>query len=159
MERPNWCEYFMLQAKVVAMRSQDPVTKVGCVIVDQNNHIIATGYNGMPKSLHFTWNKNDGLDNKNLFVVHSEVNAVLHATRSVENCTAYVTLFPCNECAKVLVQAGIKTVVYLSDKYHDKLSTQAARALFEQAGVVVRQYRGRDFIIVDSEVSKKKFAS
>lgn len=154
MERPNWCEYYMTLARVVAMRSQDPVTQVGCVISDQKNHIIATGYNGMPKSLHFTWNKNDGLDNKSLFVVHSEVNAILHATRSVENCTAYVTLFPCNECAKVLVQAGIKKVVYLSDKYHNRLSTQAARILFEQAGVLVQQYRGRDFSIVAPEMSK-----
>ena len=147
MSRPNWNEYFMTIAKVVAMRSQDPVTKVGCVLVDVDNHIIATGYNGMPRSLHFTWNKNEGLDNKNLFVVHSEVNAVLHATKSTANSTAYVTLFPCNECAKVLVQAGIKKIVYLSDKYHDKLSTQASRALLEQAGVCVQQYRERDFEI------------
>lgn len=150
MERPNWNEYFMTIAKVVAMRSQDPITKVGCVIVDQNNQIIATGYNGMPKHLRFTWNKNSGLDNKNLFVVHSEVNAILHAVKSVDGCTAYVTLFPCNECAKVLVQAGIKKIVYLDDKYHDKLSTQASRALFEQAGVLTQLYRDRTFEIAES---------
>lgn len=153
MERPNWCEYFMTQAKVVAMRSQDPVTQVGCVIVDQDNHIVATGYNGMPKSLQFSWNKNSGLDNKNLFVVHAEVNAILHATRSVVGCTAYVTLFPCNECAKILIQAGVKKIVYLSDKYHDKLSAQASRAMFEQAGVLAQQYRGRTFNIVESNNS------
>lgn len=147
MTRPSWNEYFMTVAKVVAMRSQDPVTKVGCVIVDPNNQIIATGYNGMPKHLNFTWNKNDGLDNKNLFVVHSEVNAILYAVKPVEDCTAYVTLFPCNECAKVLIQAGIKKIVYLDDKYHDKLSTQASRALFEQAGVCIQQYRERNFEI------------
>lgn len=150
MDRPNWNEYFMTMAKVVAMRSQDPVTQVGCVIIDQNNHIVATGYNGMPRHLNFTWNKNDGLDNKNLFVVHSEVNAVLHAVKSVEGCIAYVTLFPCNECAKVLIQAGIKKIVYLDDKYHDKLSTQAARTLFERAGVLIQPYRERAFLIVES---------
>lgn len=149
MDRPNWDEYYMTIAKVVAMRSQDPITQVGCVLVDTENHIVATGYNGMPRNLHFTWNKNDGLDNKNLFVVHSEVNAILHATKTVKDCTAYVTLFPCNECAKVLVQAGIKKIVYLSDKYHDKISTQASRALLEQAGVLTQQYRGRNFVIME----------
>ena len=152
MERPNWDEEYMLQAQVISMRSQDPITKVGCVIVDDNNHIVAQGYNGFPQSLNMTWNKNDGLDNKNLFVVHSEVNAILHATKSVKGCTAYVTLFPCNECAKVLVKAGIKKIVYLSDKYHDKISTQASRLLFERAGVLTQQYCGRMYSItcVDS---------
>ena len=149
MLRMLWDEYFMTVARVVAMRSDDPVTHVGCVIVDEDNFIVGTGFNGFPSHMHFTWNKNDGLDNKNLFVVHAEVNAILHATKSVRGCTAYVTLFPCNECAKVLVQAGIKKIVYLSDKYHDKLSTQASRLLFERAGVLTQQYCGRMYSITE----------
>jgi len=141
----SWDEYFMGVAQMVSMRSEDPKTKVGCVLV-KNNKIIGTGYNGFPKSVDFFW-YGEGIEDKAFYVVHAEANALLNTTVSAEGAVAYVTLFPCNECAKLLIQAGIKKVVYLSDTKHDKPETIASRMLLTSAKIDYVQYDGRNINI------------
>src|SRR5574344_1057012 len=130
-ERKNisWDEYFMGIALLSAKRSKDPSTQVGACIVDDDNKVVSIGYNGMPKGLDETqlsWNKNEGLDSKYLYVCHAEMNAILNTRNgsSLKGCRVYVTLFPCNECAKALIQVGIKEIIYLDNKYCDQISTQ-----------------------------------
>ncbi len=135
-------------ALLSAKRSKDPNTKVGACIVDDDNKVVSIGYNGMPRGLDeskLSWNKNEGLDSKYLYVCHAEFNAILNTRNgsSLKGCTLYVTLFPCNECAKAIVQTGIKKIVYLDDKYHDTLFTQASRKLLLLAGVELEEYKGR----------------
>ncbi len=142
MERLSWEEYFMGVAKMIRARSEDPKTKVGCVLV-KDNKIIGTGYNGFPKHIDFKWDTS-----KQLYVVHAEANALLNSTESCAGATAYVTLFPCNECAKLLIQAGVKHIVYLEDSKHDKLETQASREMLDMACVGYSGYRGRNIDIV-----------
>ncbi len=144
----NWDEYFMGIALLSSKRSKDPSTKVGACIVDNENKVVSIGYNGMPRGLDeskLSWNKNDGLDSKYLYVCHAEFNAILNTRNgsSLKGCTVYVTLFPCNECAKAIIQTGIKKIVYLSDKYHLTLNTQASRKMLELAGVELEEYKGR----------------
>lgn len=140
-DRLSWNEYFMGVAKMISARSEDPKTKVGCVLV-KDYKIIGTGYNGFPKHIDFKWSAS-----KQLYVVHAEANAILNITQSCEGATAYVTLFPCNECAKLLIQAGIKKVVYLSDTKHDKPETVASRMLLTSAKIDYVQYEGRNINI------------
>lgn len=152
--RLSWDEYFMALASITAKRSKDPSTQVGAVVVDEHNRIVSLGYNGMPHGVDdkfISWNKNADLDNKYLYVCHAELNAILnvHGSKSVENCTIYVTLFPCNECAKVLVQTGITRVVYLSDKYHDQLSFRASRKILEAANIEIVEYSGKRYDIIE----------
>ena len=147
MNRITWDEYFMGLAILTSKRSNDPSTQVGAVIVDSDHKIVSLGYNGMPRGLCDTdvsWNKNDDLDNKYLYVCHAELNAILNTRsgNSVNDCTLYVTLFPCNECAKILIQTGIKKVVYLDDKYHDDLSFRASRKILNAANIVLEKYTG-----------------
>jgi dCMP deaminase len=141
----SWDEYFMGVAQMVSMRSEDPKTKVGCVLV-KNNKIIGTGYNGFPKSVDFFW-YGEGIEDKSFYVVHAEANALLNTTVSAEGAVAYVTLFPCNECAKLLIQAGIKKIVYLADTKHDKPETVASRMLLTSAKIDFVQYDGRNINI------------
>jgi len=148
MNQISWDECFMSMALVVAKRSKDPSSQVGAVIVDEENKVVSIGYNGMPRGIpdsELTWNKNEGLDSKYLYVCHAEFNAILNVRNggSLKNCTVYVTLFPCNECAKALIQVGIKKVVYLGDKYHDSIETQASRKLLSLAGIEYEQYKGK----------------
>ncbi len=142
--RPSWDEYFMTVARMASLRSKDPSTKVGAVIV-KDNRLISMGYNGMPHGIDFTYDSREGLDSKYLYVCHAELNALLNLRgyNSVEGSTIYVTLFPCNECAKMIVQAGIKKVIYLSDKYADQDIYKASRRLLESAGVELVEYSGR----------------
>ncbi len=141
----TWDEYFMGVAKLSAMRSKDPNTQVGCCIVSSDNKILSMGYNGLPIGCsddEFPWGKNDPdeYNNKYLYVAHSELNAILnYRGGSLDGAKMYVTLFPCNECAKAIIQAGIKTIVYESDKYEGSVSNLAAKRLFNAAGV--RYYR------------------
>ncbi len=144
----NWDEYFMGIALLSAKRSKDPNTKVGACIVDDDHKVVSIGYNGMPKGLdesQLSWNKNEGLDSKYWYVCHAEFNAILNTRNgsSLKGCTLYVTLFPCNECAKAIVQTGIKKIIYLDDKYHDTLFTQASRKMLQLAGVELEEYKGR----------------
>lgn len=144
----NWDEYFMLQAMIAAFKSKDPATKVGSVFVDQNNHQITMGYNGFIAGIDETqlpWGKDRsvGLEHQKYgYVVHSEANAILHSTRSLEGAKAYVTLFPCNECAKLIASSKVKEVIYLSDKHRDTEENRIAKKIFDLSGV---SYRKLDF--------------
>ena len=148
MDRVTWDEYFMTIALLSAKRSKDPSTQVGACIVDNENKVVSIGYNGMPRhcdDTKLTWEKGEDLNNKYLYVCHAEFNAILNTRDGshLNGCKIYVTLFPCNECAKAIIQTGIKKVIYLSDKYQDQLSTRASKRLFEVAGVEIEQYKGR----------------
>ena len=144
----SWDEYFMGVAHLSGMRSKDPNTQVGACIVSPDNKILSMGYNGFPKGCSdddFPWereNAEDGNQTKYPFVTHSELNAILnYRGGSLEGTKLYVSLFPCNECAKAIIQAGIRTVVYDSDKYRGTPSNRAARRMFAAAGVECVQYR------------------
>jgi len=139
----SWDEYFMGVSILSAQRSKDPSTQVGCCIVNQDKKIVGTGYNGFPIGVSdecLPWSrKGDLLDTKYPYVVHAELNAILNSVgRDLSGCTLYVALFPCNECAKAIIQSGIKEVVYLSDKYADLEGTKASKIMFEQAGIKLR---------------------
>ena len=140
----SWDEYFMGIAMLAAKRSKDPNTQVGACIVSQDNIIISTGYNGMPKGCsddEYPWER-DGDQTKYPYVVHAELNAVLNANgRDLRGSKLYVALFPCNECAKAIIQSGIKELIYLSDKYHDTLASIASRRMFNMTGVKYRAYQ------------------
>lgn len=134
----SWDEYFMGIAMLAAMRSKDPNTQVGACIVNKDNIIVSTGYNGMPKGCsddEYPWERT-GDATKYPFVVHAELNAILNAAgRDVLGSRIYVSLFPCNECAKAIIQSGIKEILYLSDKYADSMATLASKKMLDSAGV------------------------
>ena len=143
-----WDEYFMGIASLSALRSKDPSTQVGACVVDQDHKVVSIGYNGMPRRIEdeaLPWGHGEGLDSKYLYVCHAEFNAILNTRNgsALNGCSIYVTLFPCNECAKAIIQVGIREVVYLSDKHADDTIYLASRKLFELAGVKVRAYEGR----------------
>lgn len=132
-------------ALLSSMRSKDPSTQVGACIVNSEKRILSMGYNGMPRCCsddEFPWDKNENpLDSKYLYVCHAELNAILNcASGNVRGCTVYTTLFPCNECAKAIIQSGIAEVVYMSDKYSDSDSVLASKRMFSTAGVNFREY-------------------
>ena len=136
----SWDEYFMGVALLAAGRSKDPSTQVGACIVDEENRILSTGYNGFPQGCSdddFPWNRDEAKgDTKYQFVVHAELNAILNAQgTSVVNSRLYVSLFPCNECAKAIIQSGVREVVYLSDKYNGTPTDIASKKMLEAAGV------------------------
>lgn len=139
----SWDEYFMGIALLSAQRSKDPSTQVGACIVNKDKRIVGTGYNGFPRGCsddEFPWaREGDFGETKYPFVSHAELNAVLNSTTSLSGCTIYVALFPCNECAKVVIQAGITEVVYLSDKYGTTPSVIASKRMFAAAGVACRK--------------------
>ncbi len=139
----SWDEYFMGVALLAARRSKDPNTQVGACIVDSNNVILTTGYNGFPIGCsddEFPWDR-EGEVTKYPFVVHAELNAILNASgKSLRGSRLYVALFPCNECAKAIIQAGVSEVVYLSDKYADTPATQASKMMLKAAGVRLRRF-------------------
>ena len=144
----SWDEYFMGIAELSALRSKDPSTQVGACIVDAKHKVVSIGYNGMPRGVDeekIPWGHGEGLESKYLYVCHAEFNAILNTRNgeALSGCTLYVTLFPCNECAKAIIQVGIKEVVYLSDKYADELFSKASRRLLEMADVKVRKYEAR----------------
>ena len=139
----SWDEYFMGLAHLSALRSKDPNTQVGACIVDQDNKVVSIGYNGMPRGCadeEFPWEREGGfLDTKYAYVVHAELNAILNSPRSVNGCTLYVSLFPCNECAKAIIQSGIKKVIYESDKYDGTEGNVASKKMLKEAGVELVQ--------------------
>lgn len=143
----SWDEYFMGIATLSGMRSKDPNTQVGACIVSQDNKILSMGYNGLPRGCsddEFPWNR-DGEDNKYFYTTHSELNAILnYRGGSLEGAKLYVSLFPCNECAKAIIQAGIKEVIYDSDKYEDTASVIASKRMMDSAGVRYYQYHRTD---------------
>ena len=139
----SWDEYFMGVAHLSGMRSKDPNTQVGACIVSPDNKILSMGYNGFPKGCsddEYPWER-DGDQTKYPYVVHAELNAVLNANgRDLRGSKLYVALFPCNECAKAIIQSGIKELIYLSDKYHDTHASIASRRMFNMTGVKYRAY-------------------
>lgn len=140
----SWDQYFMGVALLAAMRSKDPNTQVGACIVDGANHILSTGYNGFPNGCSdddFPWGREGAmLESKYPFVVHAELNAILNARgKDLTGSRIYVALFPCNECAKAIIQAGISEVIYLSDKYAATDATLASKRMLRSAGVKLTQ--------------------
>ena len=140
----SWDEYFMGVALLAAKRSKDPNTQVGECIVSPHNIIISTGYNGFPKGCDddvYPWEREGGYsETKYPYVVHAELNAILNCEgRQLAGSRIYVSLFPCNECAKAIIQSGISEIVYLCDKYSDSESTVASKRMLESAGVKIRQ--------------------
>ena len=142
----SWDEYFMGVAMLSGMRSKDPNTQVGCCIVSEDNKILSMGYNGFPIGCsddEFPWAREgeDPLETKYVYSTHSELNAILnYRGGSLEGSKLYVSLFPCNECAKAIIQAGIRTVIYDSDKYDGTPANLASKRMLKAAGVEVRQY-------------------
>ena len=154
----SWDEYFMGVALLASKRSKDPNTQVGACIVDANNVILTTGYNGFPIGCsddEFPWDR-EGEITKYPYVVHAELNAILNASgKSLKGARIYVALFPCNECAKAIIQSGIKEVVYLSDKYADTPGNKASKLMLTTAGVKLTQFRPQiDEIVLDYKVEK-----
>ena len=151
----SWDEYFMGIAKMSSMRSKDPNTQVGCCIVSQENRILSVGYNGFPMGCsddEFPWDREgeDPLQTKYLYTTHSELNAILNYTGgSLAGSKLYVSLFPCNECAKAIIQSGIKEVIYDCDKYADTPSVSGSKRMMRAAGVKIRAYErsGREIKI------------
>jgi len=160
----SWDDYFMSVAFLSAQRSKDPSTQVGACIVDKDKKIVGIGYNGMPTGVNddeVPWQnspKEDWLNTKYPFVCHAEMNAVMNKnSSSVKDCSIYVALFPCNECAKIIIQSGIRKVYYYSDKHHDRPSTIASRFMLKKAGVEVEQYipKQQTVTINFSDISRK----
>lgn len=147
----SWDEYFMGVAILASMRSKDPSTQVGACIVSEDNIILSTGYNGFPRGCsddEFPWDR-EGEDTKYPFVVHAELNAILNAGgKSLKGARIYVALFPCNECAKAIIQSNIREVVYLSDKYAGEKNTQISKRMLTAAGVTLRQLHPRRAALV-----------
>ena len=143
----SWDEYFMGIAVLSGKRSKDPSTPVGSCIVDgKNNRILSVGYNGFPFGCsddEFPWEREgDVLCTKYPYVVHAELNAILNNRGvSLDGSKIYTALFPCNECAKAIIQSGIREVIYLSDKYADTDNVKASKRMFEKAGVIYRQLK------------------
>ena len=150
----GWDEYFMLIAKLSAKRSKDPSTQVGACIVSSDNRILSIGYNGAPngfKDEDFPWSREgERLYTKYAYVCHAELNAILNyrgSRKELENAKIYVYLFPCNECAKLIIQSGIKEVIYLSDKYSEKEDFIASKRLFDTCNVRYKQIECREITI------------
>ncbi len=163
MKNPNiltWDEYFMGLAHLSALRSKDPNTQVGAAIVDENHRVVSVGYNGFPTGVsddEFPWGREGGvLDSKYAFVVHAELNAILNSQRSVRGCTIYVSLFPCNECAKAIIQSGIKKIVYESDKYNGVDTNIASKRMLKSAGVELVRISNTISISVEKKENTEK---
>ena len=154
----SWDEYFMGISLLSAQRSKDSHTQVGACIVSQDNKILSVGYNGMPTGCsddEMPWDRNgEFLDTKYPFVCHAELNAILnHAAGSLQNAKIYVSLFPCNECAKAIIQSGINEIVYLSNKYKDTDATKASERMLTSAGVKLTQFKPtKDKIVLDFNI-------
>ena len=147
----NWDTYFMGVAILSSMRSKDPNTKVGACIVNKAKRIIGIGYNGFPFGCSddaFPWDRDKGfLDSKYPYVVHAEPNAILNSSSSLEGATIYVTLFPCHDCTKLIIQAGIKEIVYMNAKYEGTESDIAAKKMLDAASVTYRKIPNIELVI------------
>lgn len=142
----HWDDYFMGVAFLSAMRSKDPSTQVGACVINTDKRIVAIGYNGFPAgcnddALPWARNAENMLDTKYPYVCHAEMNAILNKNSAdVKGCTIYVALFPCNDCTKLIIQSGIRAIVYMSDKYHDSPSMRASRRMLDLSGVLYRKH-------------------
>jgi len=154
----SWDEAFMQICRVIAKRSKDPNTQNGACLTNENNVVIGLGYNGFPRGCSddvLPWAREGSFcDTKYAYVVHAEENAILNANASTLGAKLYCTLFPCNECAKVIIQKGIKEVIYESDKYHKTDTWKVSRKLLDLAGIKYRQYVPKNDLIF-SQKNKK----
>lgn len=141
----SWDECFMRMSRLIAQRSKDPVTQVGAVITTPENVVVGVGYNGFPRGIEsedLPWDREGDFENtKYPYVCHAEENAIYNANNSTKDCKMYCALFPCNECAKTIIQNGIKEVIYESDKYADTPAVKVSKKMFDMAGVKYRQYK------------------
>ena len=144
----SWDEYFMAIAKLSSMRSKDPSTQVGACIVGHDNRILSIGYNGAPNGFDdkmFPWDREgDMLNTKYAYVCHGEMNAILNyrgSRKDLEGAKIYVDLFPCNECAKLIIQSGIKEVIYICDKYKDTDGVKASKKMMDECKVTYKQLK------------------
>ena len=152
MEKRNdyidWDTYFMMISKVSAMRSKDPNTQVGACIINSDKKIVSCGYNGAPTGFNddsFPWDREGDFDKtKYPYVCHAELNAILNSNTDLRGCILYVDLFPCNECAKAIIQCGIKKVIYLSDKYDGTKENIVAKKLFDECGIEYIKYNEKN---------------
>ena len=140
----SWDQYFMGVAKLSAFRSKDPNTQVGACIVTPENKIVGVGYNGLPwgcEDTDFPWDNREGemYNTKYPYVVHAELNAILNSIQKLQGCRIYVSLFPCHECVKAIIQSGIKEIIYEDDKYNDTPSDRAAKRMLDAAGVTYKK--------------------
>lgn len=153
----SWDEYFMGVALLSSMRSKDPNTQVGACIVNDDNRIVSVGYNGFPRGCSdedFPWERSADRQNdtKYPFVCHAELNAILNSNGiGVKGSRIYVALFPCNECAKAIIQAGIKEIIYISDKYRDTENTLASKRMLAAAGVKLTEFKSKKRLEIDFE--------
>ena len=151
----NWDEYFMGVAILASQRSKDPSTQVGACIVNDENKITSVGYNGFPRGCsddEFPWDRQGDKDSstKYPYVCHAELNAILNAGgNNLKDCRIYVALFPCNECAKAIIQCGIKEVIYISDKYKDTDLVQASKRMLNAAGIKLTPFESDKKITID----------
>lgn len=156
----SWDEYFMGVALLSAMRSKDPSTQVGACIVNADNRIVSVGYNGFPRGCSdedFPWERSadNQNDTKYPFVCHAELNAILNSNGiGVKGARIYVALFPCNVCAKAIIQAGITEVIYISDKYAETDANKASRRMLESAGVKLTRFSSDKKIEFDFDAEK-----
>ncbi|MGL4335644.1 MAG: deoxycytidylate deaminase [Turicibacter sp.] len=155
----SWDEYFMGIAVLSAKRSKDPQTQVGACIVNEDKRIVGMGYNGFPKGCkdeEFPWEREgDFLETKYPYVVHAEQNAILNSTTQLKNCSMYVSLFPCHECAKYIVQSGIKEIIYVSDKYAGTESDIASKRMLDAAGVTYRKMDKINVILTNNGIANE----
>jgi dCMP deaminase len=126
----------MALAEHVATWSKDPSTQVGCVIIDKQNRVVSVGFNGFPRGIKDLADRYEDKETKYLFVAHAERNALDNAPLSVEGCTLYSPLLPCNECAKSIIQKGItKVVSYEPTEDRPHLRWDITKKMFQEAGV------------------------
>lgn len=156
----SWDEYFMGVAILASQRSKDPSTQVGACIVNDDNKIMSVGYNGLPRGCsddEFPWGRKGEKDSdtKYPYVCHAELNAILNAGgNSLKGCRIYVALFPCNECAKAIIQSGIKEVIYISDKYKDTDLVMASKRMLQCAGIKLTPFNSDKSITIDFNSEK-----
>ena len=155
----SWNDYFMGVALLAAKRSKDPNSQVGCCIATEDNIIVSVGYNGFPRGCSdddLPWEREgEWGDTKYPYVVHAEQNAILNSFRNLKGCKLFVTLFPCNECCKAIIQSGIKEVFYLSDKYATSKETLASKTMFNLAGIKTTKFTpNQDVLTIDYRVEK-----
>lgn len=147
----SWDEYFMGIAILSGKRSKDPGTQVGACIVNEDKKIVGVGYNGFPQGCNdddFPWEREgEFLETKYPYVCHAELNAILNSIKNLKGCTLYVALFPCNECAKAIIQSGIREIVFLSEKYSGTLTDIASKKLLDSAGVKYRKLKPTNNVI------------
>ena len=154
----NWDDTFILMSDLIAQRSKDPNTQTGACIVNDENVVKGMGYNGFPRGCHddkLPWGREgETLSTKYAYVVHAEANAIMNANGSVKDCKMYCHLFPCNECAKAIIQSGIKEIIYESDKYAELDIFKASRKMLKMAGVKLRKHQPRYKLVLE-KINKK----